>query len=99
MPSKDADGVVGQGITDGLPDNKTPRPDEELLAISETAKLIELLDDLDERESKILRLRYGLDGGEPMTLKEIGKKIGLTRERVRQIEAEALNKIKEHVVD
>jgi RNA polymerase primary sigma factor len=42
-----------------------------------------------------LKLRYGLDGEEPMTLKEIGVRIGLTRERVRQIEHEALAKLKE----
>ncbi len=44
-------------------------------------------------------MRYGLDGHEPMTLKEIGAKIKLTRERVRQIECEALRKIKEHIID
>ena len=56
-----------------------------------------LIDTLDDREAKILRLRYGLDGNDPMTLKEIGKKIDLTRERVRQIESVALGKIKEHL--
>ena len=61
--------------------------------------MITLIDALDEREAKILRLRYGLDGSDPMTLKNIGKKINLTRERVRQIEGEALRKIKEHLED
>ena len=94
-PTQDADGVTGHGLTEGLPDHKTPLPDEQLLGDSEKAKVLDLLNDLDERESKILRLRYGLGGGDPMTLKEIGAKIGLTRERVRQIESEALQKIKE----
>ena len=50
-----------------------------------------------KREAKILRLRYGLDGSDPMTLKDIGKKNNLTRERVRQIERDELRKIKEHL--
>ena len=94
-PIQETDGVGGQALTEGLADHKTPRPEEQLLSESEKAKVVDLLDELDERESKILRLRYGLDGGGPMTLKEIGAKIGLTRERVRQLEAEALQKIKE----
>ena len=57
-------------------------------------RLRELLGAIDEREATILRLRYGLgEGSDPMTLKEIGKVIGLTRERVRQIEREALRKL------
>jgi RNA polymerase primary sigma factor len=97
MPSHDTDGVDGHALTEGIPDNKTPRPEDALLHQSEATRIIGLLEDLDERESKILRLRYGLDGSEPLTLKEIGTKIGLTRERVRQIECEALRKIKEHL--
>jgi RNA polymerase primary sigma factor len=48
------------------------------------------IDTLDERAAKIIRLRFGLGGVEPMTLKEIGAVLGLTRERVRQIESETL---------
>ena len=98
-PTQDADEDTGHALTEGLPDPRTPRPEEALLNESEMADVVALLNDLDERESKILRMRYGLDDQEPMTLKEIGSAINLTRERVRQIEAEALQKIKEHLLD
>jgi RNA polymerase primary sigma factor len=98
-PGHDADGVDGQTLTEGIPDLKSPRPEEALLYESETTRIVGLLEDLDQRESKILRLRYGLEGDPPMTLKEIGAKVSLTRERVRQIEREAIEKIKEHLED
>ncbi len=97
--NQDADFRTGQTLTEGLEDAKTPRPEEGLFNESETSKVLDLLHALDERESKILRMRYGLDGEEPMTLKDIGVKIHLTRERVRQIESEALRKIKQFVLD
>ncbi|MCA9029943.1 MAG: RNA polymerase sigma factor RpoD/SigA, partial [Planctomycetaceae bacterium] len=52
-----------------------------------------MLGEMEEREACILRMRFGLDGDEPKTLKEIGESLGLTRERVRQIEAEALKQL------
>ena len=61
----------------------------------ELRQLGELLEGIDERAAKILKLRYGLEGEDPMTLKEIGQRIGLTRERVRQIEHEALSRLKD----
>ena len=54
-----------------------------------------ILDQLTPREARILRLRFGLDNEEAMTLKDIGERVGLTRERVRQIEAGALRKLNE----
>jgi RNA polymerase sigma factor (sigma-70 family) len=51
------------------------------------------LDELDEKEEKVLRLRFGLDGADPKTLKEIGELMNLSRERIRQIEAQALDKL------
>jgi RNA polymerase primary sigma factor len=52
---------------------------------------------MDEREATVLRLRFGLDDEEPMTLKKIGERLGLTRERIRQIEKDALSKLREQL--
>ncbi|MEK7732319.1 MAG: sigma-70 family RNA polymerase sigma factor [Planctomycetota bacterium] len=98
-PTNDADGANGQSLTESIADFRTPLPEDALFNESEAAKIARLLGDLEDRESKILRMRYGLDGQEPMTLKEIGVAINLTRERVRQIECEAIAKIKEHIID
>jgi RNA polymerase primary sigma factor len=62
------------------------------------AELIrELVDTLNAREQKILRERFALDGGEPRTLEEIGTDFGLTRERIRQLEAAALKKLRDRL--
>ena len=67
-------------------------------AVAATALLPEeiakLLGPLDEREREILRLRFGLDRGEPRTLEEVGEHFNLTRERIRQIEARAMSKLR-----
>jgi RNA polymerase primary sigma factor len=76
----------------------TPTPDEAVLEGDNIRHLLDLLDNIDEREATILRLRYGLDGEDPMTLKQIGERIGLTRERVRQIEHEALSKLRDSML-
>jgi RNA polymerase primary sigma factor len=82
-------------INELVADTHNPGPDELIRDRDELRQLSELLGQIDEREAKILKLRYGLDGEDPMTLKEIGERIGLTRERVRQIEHEALGKLRD----
>jgi RNA polymerase primary sigma factor len=82
-------------INDLVADTHNPPPDVLVSGNDELVQLSKLLESIDDRAAKILKLRYGLDGEDPMTLKEIGVRIGLTRERVRQIEHEALAKLKE----
>jgi len=74
--------------------NKTLAPDEVIIKHALVEELRELLDELDPREATILRLRYGIDGGNPMTLEEIGKRLHLSRERVRQLEKRAKERLK-----
>ena len=70
-----------------------PLPDEEVEVSLRCQALAEALNALAEREKQVLVLRYGLTDAEPKTLEEIGRRLGLTRERVRQIETEALRKL------
>jgi RNA polymerase primary sigma factor len=91
--SGSADGEVT--IEEMVSDDHNPGPDELVLNADERAKLTELLENIEPRESTILRLRYGLNGEDPLTLKEIGHRIGLTRERVRQLEHLALGKLRD----
>jgi RNA polymerase primary sigma factor len=87
--SEDASSVFGEL----LEDTSAKAPEQAIFDSMELDRMRQLLDQLDVRESRILKLRYGIGTGEPMTLKAIGKKFGLTRERVRQMEHQALQKL------
>jgi RNA polymerase primary sigma factor len=87
--SEDASSV----FSDLLEDPNMRPPEEAIFGNMELDRLRQLLDRLELRESRILKLRYGIGTGEPMTLKAIGKRFGLTRERVRQMEQQALQKL------
>jgi len=78
-----------------LVDRNMDRPEDALEATEEKAKALSLLDRIEPREAKVLRLHYGLGGRRPMTLKEIAKEFGLTRERIRQIRRDALTALYE----
>jgi RNA polymerase primary sigma factor len=78
------------------PDTR-PSPSAAITGAEELRQVLDLLDQLEEREATVLRLRFGLSGEDPKTLKEIGERLGLTRERVRQIETESLRKLREGI--
>ncbi len=81
-------------LLDYLPDTQNAGPDEKTFERALTDSIEEVLSTLKEREAKILRLYFGLDGKEPMTLEEIGGMMGITRERVRQIKEKALARLR-----
>ena len=83
----------GWSISEMVADERMVGPDEELLNSDNVVHVYRMLDEMDEREASILKMRFGLDGEEPRTLKEIGETLGLTRERVRQLEHEALKRL------
>ncbi len=80
-------------LADKLEQEMMPAADMLLLKSSLKALLHAALDELDPKEEKVVKLRFGLDGEEPKTLKEIGEMMNLSRERIRQIEAQALDKL------
>jgi RNA polymerase primary sigma factor len=81
-------------LLDYLPDTQNPGPDAETFEHALTQSIEEVLGSLREREARILRLYFGLDSPEPMTLEEIGARLGITRERVRQIKEKALSRLR-----
>lgn len=81
-------------LGDFIPDDDAPAPAEAAAYTMLKEQLMDVLDTLTPREEKVLRLRFGLDDGRARTLEEVGKEFKVTRERIRQIEAKALRKLR-----
>ena len=81
-------------LGDFIQDDNVPVPAEAATYTMLKEQIVEVLTTLTEREQKVLRLRFGLDDGRPRTLEEVGKEFNVTRERIRQIEAKALRKLR-----
>lgn len=81
-------------LGDFIRDDSTPVPADEAARVMLKEQIREILTGLTDREQEVLRLRYGLDDDHPRTLEEVGKRLSVTRERIRQIEAKALRKLK-----
>ena len=86
----DEDGHV---LDDVLTDDRGKAPEEAMIESDDLERVLGRLDALDEREASVVRMRFGLEPFEPMTLREVGEHLGLTRERVRQLENQALRKL------
>ncbi len=83
-------------LGDFIPDDQAPSPDEAASNAMLKEQLNEVLSTLTEREARVMRMRYGLENGRQQTLEDVGKALGVTRERIRQIEAKALRKLKHY---
>ena len=94
-PTNDEDNSV---LGDFIPDEEIPAPDDTTTYHLLKEHIYSVLDELPPREVLILQLRYGLVDGKTYTLKEVGRKMGVTRERVRQIEAQALSRLRHPTV-
>ena len=81
-------------LGDFIPDEDAPAPAEAAAFTLLKEQLLDVLDTLTDREKKVLKLRFGLDDGRARTLEEVGKEFQVTRERIRQIEAKALRKLR-----
>jgi RNA polymerase primary sigma factor len=86
---------TGACLSDFIEEDDTPSPEDVALSQVMKEQVEEALCTLTDRESRVLRLRFGMEGGRPHTLEEVGREFGVTRERIRQIEAKALQKMRE----
>ncbi len=92
-PHPDGGSEDGYYIDDVLTDERCKAPDDLLIEADDLERTLQRIDMLDDREATVIRMRFGLEPFLPMTLREVGENLGLTRERVRQLENQALLKL------
>jgi RNA polymerase primary sigma factor len=80
-------------FSESIPDDRVKMPDEELIESSDRKELRRLMGIIEHREAHVLKMRYGFDGAEPMTLREVSEKLNISREWVRKIEKKAISKL------
>ena len=90
-------GGESMSLSEVFEDSRNKRPDEQVEQRETIKDILSFLGQLDHRDARVLRLRFGLEGQDPLTLKEIGLVIGLTRERVRQIEIDSLRRLRDRL--
>lgn len=90
---------AGWSLGEMVMDERMKTPEDELVESDALTHVMQMIQKLESREATVLRMRFGLDDMTPHTLKEIGEQLGLTRERVRQIETEALQKLAQGLED
>jgi RNA polymerase primary sigma factor len=91
----EADSVLG----DYIEDTETPNPNEIAFQGLLTQNMDEVLDKIPVREGRVIRMRYGLPDGRTYTLQEIGDKLGVTRERIRQLQVQGLRRLSPHILE
>jgi RNA polymerase primary sigma factor len=93
VPHSETPSDEGPVLDDVLTDDRSKAPEDQLIESDDLDRIFERIGELDDREATVIRMRFGLDSYDPMTLREVGENLGLTRERVRQLENQALQKL------
>ncbi len=93
MPHSENLDENGPALDDVLTDDRNKGAETQLIEADDLDRIFDYLSSLEDREATVLRMRFGLDSYHPMTLREVGENLGLTRERVRQLENQALQKL------
>jgi RNA polymerase primary sigma factor len=92
-PHSEATADEGPALDDVLTDDRSKAAETQLIESDDLDRILENISALDDREATVIRMRFGLESYDPMTLREVGENLGLTRERVRQLESQALQKL------